>query len=516
MKLVTAGEMKRIDLETINDFGVPSLVLMERAGEKVAMNIEKIFKGSTVTIVSGPGNNGGDGLVAARLLLTKGYDVKVFLVAGGESALSPDCHTQFTAAKNAGVDISMGRKINPDSLKNTVVVDSVFGTGLNKPLAGEFLEVITAVNKAGSPVLAVDIPSGISADTGNLLGGAVKADYTVTFGLPKIGHCLYPGAEYTGKLFVEDIGFPDELTSSNDLKNNLVDASLIRPCVRKRKTVSHKGSYGHVFVLAGSPGKTGAALLSAKACMRAGAGAVTIGIPDSVFSVVQSKVLEEMTLPLPSSGYGTFSNVATARALDFINKHADAVVIGPGIGLNGQVSDFVKEIILFSSKPLLADADALNCIAGDVDVFRNGKGEFIVTPHPGEMKRLLIESDPVISVNDINRKRMDIARLFAVENGVVCLLKGVPTVISSPDGDVYLNTTGNPGMATAGSGDVLSGIIASFMGQGHDPLHAAVCGAYIHGLAGDLAARDIGEHSLIAGDIIQYLPDTLKRFSDNK
>lgn len=516
MKLVTAEEMRNIDLKTINEFGVPSLVLMERAGEKVALNIEKIFKESLVRIVSGPGNNGGDGLVVSRLLFTKGYDVKVFLIADGESSLSPDCRIQYVAARDAGVDIVIGRKISTNGLERTVVVDAVFGTGLNKPLTGDFLDVVRVMNNAEAPVIAVDIPSGISADTGHVLGEAVNADYTVTFGLPKIGHFLYPGAAFTGKLFVEDIGFPPELTSSDLLKNHIVDPAMIRPCLRKRKAISHKGTYGHVLIIAGSQGKTGAALLAAKACLRAGAGAVTLGVPEVALNIFQSNVLEEMTLPLPSSEYGTFSNVASARALDFIHRYADAVAIGPGIGFNEHVEQFVKEIILFSSRPLLIDADALNCVSSDTEILRKAGESIVITPHPGEMRRLLMGCGQEMSVGEINSKRIDVARSFAIENNVVCLLKGVPTVISSPEGSIFLSATGNPGMATAGSGDVLSGIIASLMAQGRDPLRAAVCGSYIHGLSGDLAVEHIGEYSMIARDIIRYLSDAIKRLGSGQ
>jgi NAD(P)H-hydrate epimerase len=510
MKLVTAEEMRKIDRVTINDLGVPSLVLMERAGKAVADRIEDMFEKKKVVVVAGGGNNGGDGLVIARILKNRGWDVKV-LVFSEKGKLSPEGSSQYGIADKMGIDIQFRKKMSALDLRDSVVVDALLGTGLNKSVRGSIRSAIMSINRSRSPVVSVDIPSGISSDTGQILGHAVRSDLTITFGLPKIGHQLYPGKGHTGNLFVEDIGFPPSLTSSENLKRNLTDLDLVRNIIKKRDPNTHKGSYGHVFIIAGSEGKTGAALLASNACLRAGAGAVTLGVPESLFSIFQSSVIEEMTYSLPSGDGGTVSERSSGNALDFINKHAGTVLLGPGLGVNKDVKEFVHEIVRDSKKPMVLDADGLNCMSGQTELFKKAKAEIIVTPHPNEMKRLLSDRKKNITAKKINERRIEIAEEFASMNNVVCVLKGAPTVIASPDGEVYVNTTGNPGMATAGSGDVLSGIIASFVAQGFGMFRSAVCGSYIHGLAGDLARDEIGEYSLIAGDITEYLPDAFKR-----
>jgi NAD(P)H-hydrate epimerase len=509
LKIVTAEQMREIDRRTIQDIGIPSLVLMERAGESVAVVTDKLFQESPVVIVAGGGNNGGDGFVAARVLKGRGYEVRVLLLAD-EKALSHDCRVQYNAAKEMNIPVAVKNVISRDDLGDSVIIDALLGTGLNRPVEGIFHDAIKAINSSGASVLSVDIPSGISSDTGVIMGQAVRADYTVTFGLPKLGHVLHPGAEYTGKLFIEDIGFPLSLLESEELKNNVIELGTVRQYIKKRQAVSHKGTYGHVFVIAGSEGKAGAAHLSARACLRAGAGAVTIGLPEMLFSHFQSRVFEEMTVLLPSNDIGTISRRASDKALDFIHNHADTVLIGPGLGANEDIAEFVKNIVSHSDKPLLIDADGLNNIAQWPDVLTKAKTGVVVTPHPGEMKRLLVSEHPDITIREINERRVEIARDYAAKRGVACVLKGVPTVVSSPEGEVYLNTTGNPGMATAGSGDVLSGVIASFIAQGFGVRRSAVCGVFMHGLAGDKARDEVGEYSLTAGDIVKCLPSAFK------
>ncbi|GBE32995.1 bifunctional NAD(P)H-hydrate repair enzyme Nnr [bacterium BMS3Bbin05] len=510
MKVVTADQMRSIDGRTIKDFGVSSSVLMERAGEAVAERITDIFEKKPVVIISGGGNNGGDGIVAGRILSNRGWDVRGLLLIK-EDRLSPDCLSQYRIAKDMRLNIEFRDKITATDIRHSIIVDALLGTGLNKPVQGSLLSAIIAINGSDSPVISVDMPSGISSDSGQILGQAVNADYTVTFGLPKIGHFLHPGADCTGKLFVEDIGFPSFLTGSDDLNRNIADLDTVQRILKVRDKNTHKGNYGHVFVIAGSEGKTGAAILASRACMRSGVGAVTMGVADNIFGTIQSRALEEMTIRLPSSSEDHLNEVASKKALDFINSRADAVLLGPGLGVNDDVVKFVRQILLKSEKPLLADADGLNCIARMPGILRDAKAGVILTPHPGEMKRLMAEEYPDITPEDINGNRVEIAERFASGNGVVCVLKGAPAVVASPGGEVYINTTGNPGMATAGSGDVLSGIISGLMAQKYGMLYSAVCGVYIHGLAGDLAADELGEYSLVAGDIIRYLPKAFGR-----
>lgn len=506
MKAVTADEMRGIDREAIENRGIPSLQLMENAGDAVARFLSRVFPDRPFVVVAGTGNNGGDGLVCARRLAGAGFDVRVILV-GDIGALSRDCGTQYISAVDAGVRVDSWKGDRGDLAPGgAVIVDAMFGTGLGRTIEGVLLEVVSAVNHAGTPVVAIDMPSGVSADTGLVLGEAVKADYTVTFGLPKIGQFLHPGATHCGKLIVENIGFPEDLLVADSLKHNLIDGAGVAPLIRKRSADSHKGTYGHVFVIAGSSGKTGAAILCARSCMRAGAGAVTLGVPDSLFHVFQARVTEEMTVSLPGSSEGTVASRAADTALEFIESRADAVVLGPGIGMTDDVRSFVKEVILRSSKPLLIDADALNSIEGSAGLLRDARCEIVVTPHPNEMRRLLRGVRPEMDAREVNSRRIEISRSFAAGHGVVCVLKGSPTIVASPEGSVFINQTGNPGMATAGSGDVLSGIIGSLMGQGATPLDASICGVHLHGLSGDYATQDKGEHSLIAGDIIEYLP----------
>ncbi|MDP3261197.1 MAG: NAD(P)H-hydrate dehydratase, partial [Thermodesulfovibrionales bacterium] len=372
------------------------------------------------------------------------------------------------------------------------------------------------INASDSPVISVDIPSGISSDTGQIMGEAVRADYTVTFGLPKRGHLLYQGAEYAGRLFIEDIGFPEELLHSEKLNAELIEKRDISLLIPERQRYSHKGDYGHVLVIAGSRGKTGAAFMCAKACLRAGAGLVTIGVPESLLDVFQSRVTEEMTLPLPDKGDGTLSSKALEKILEFLSEKADVLAIGPGISITDDTKKLVRELLLNSTAPAVMDADAINSLEGNKQILKKAKAPIILTPHAGEMARLLRQSSVVsrqLSVKDaeliakIEKDRINTAMSFAKETGTYLVLKGVPTVIAEPEGRVFINPTGNSGMASAGTGDVLTGMLSGFLGQGLNPLEASILGVYMHGLAGDIAAKDKGEHSLIASDIIDAIPE---------
>ncbi|HWR90618.1 MAG TPA: NAD(P)H-hydrate dehydratase, partial [Dissulfurispiraceae bacterium] len=336
---------------------------------------------------------------------------------------------------------------------------------------------------------------------------------TVTFGLPKRGHLLYPGAEYTGKLFVEDIGFPRELLESDSIPVEEVTPASFGAIPTRRKN-AFKGDYGHIFVIAGSRGKTGAAVMTAKSCLRSGAGLVTIGIPSSLVDAFQARVTEEMTLPLPDDGTGMLSPEALDVILDFITRKIDVIAIGPGIGISEATREIVAELVLRSPVPLVIDADGLNSLQGRGQNLEDAKSPLILTPHPGEMRRLLGKEE--MTVAGIERDRIGIALQFAAETGTYLVLKGVPTVTATPEGRAFLNSSGNPGMASAGSGDVLTGIIASLLGQGVSPEQSAILGVYLHGLAGDFASADKGEPSLIASDIIDHLPHAIRSVMDGQ
>jgi hydroxyethylthiazole kinase-like uncharacterized protein yjeF len=513
MKIVTAEEMRNIDRVTIGKYGIPGTVLMERAGLAVAEKVRALFEKKRVIVLAGGGNNGGDGIAAARNLFNWGWHVKVLLMLR-EDKLSPDCLFQYRIAKQSGVAIEFRKGVTEKDLHGSLVVDALLGTGINKDVTAFMADVIRFLNAEDVKVIAVDIPSGISSDSGQIMGAAVQADYTITFGLPKIGHILYPGAHYSGQLFIENIGFPEELLSAESLRFETIEkkaASLLLP---ERPGYSHKSDYGHVLVIAGSRGKTGAALMTAKACLRTGAGLVTIGIPETLLDVFQSRVTEQMVLPLPDTGKGTFSVKAFDQILNFLDSSADVLAIGPGITANEETADLVKQVLNTVTVPIVLDADAINVLAGRKDLLKKVKAPVILTPHAGEMARLLAslagkslkEQDNRELRSEIERNRIGLTRTASMETGAYYILKGAPTIVADPEGRIFINTTGNPGMATAGSGDVLTGMLAGLLGQGMNPLDACRLAVFLHGLAGDAAAEIQGMHSLIASDIIESIP----------
>jgi hydroxyethylthiazole kinase-like uncharacterized protein yjeF len=521
MKIVTADEMRDIDRKTIEEYGVPGVVLMERAGLAVASRIKEIFGRKRVLVVCGSGNNGGDGFVVARNLNKAGWEVNVFLTSKPEN-LKGDALIQYKTAVKSGVTISHVEELltHHSSLitRHSIFVDALLGTGLSKNIVGTLSEIIRVVNNVNVPIVSVDIPSGISSDNGQIMGQAVRADYTITFGLPKRGHLLYPGAEHTGQLFIEDIGFPEELLRSDRLNVDLLTKEEVSSLLPQRRRYSNKGNYGHVLVIAGSRGKTGAAFMAAKACLRSGAGLVTIGVPESLSDIFQSRVTEGMTLVLPDKGDGTLSEKAAGAILAFLKEKADVVAIGPGIGVTAGIRRLMKTLIQHSTAPLVIDADGINSLQGERGLFSESKVPVIVTPHPGEMARLLSEKPgkTTIKIADIEKDRINVALSFAKETGTHVVLKGVPTIIAEPAGRAYVNSTGNPGMATAGTGDVLTGMISGFLGQGLKARDASILGVYMHGLAGDIAATEKGAYSLIATDIIDNLPAAFHSLKNNE
>jgi len=565
LKVATAKEMQLIDRITIEKYGIAGTILMEKAGLAAAKRINELFfenegnrhKGirhrgedtknreeTKVIILAGGGNNGGDGLVVARILHNQGREVKVFLTAKPED-LKGDAKINYNSAIKLGVKIFPIKKfLTHYALRithHTIIVDSLLGTGLNKDVRAPLSDAIKRVNKLKCPVISIDIPSGISSDSGQIMGCAIRSQYTVTFGLPKRGHLLYPGAEYAGKLYIEDIDFPEALVNSEKIKVNLIEKSDAIKLLPERPKYSHKGTYGHVLLIAGSKGKTGAAFMSAKACLRAGAGLVTIGVPESLVNVFQSRVTEEMILPLSDKGNGTLSYKAVDSILKFLNKKINVLAIGPGISVDDEISKLVRALITESKVPLVIDADGINAIAGRTDILRKAKAPIILTPHPGEMMRLLGQNTPSLTLpprgggqgwggdfrpqttnikelstqysvrsTKIEQDRIDTAIMFAKKTKTYLVLKGVPTVIAAPEGNAFINSTGNAGMATAGTGDVLTGMISAFLAQGLTPQDASILGVYMHGLIGDIMAEKKGEHSLIASDIINAIPAVFK------
>ncbi len=519
LKVATAAEMQGIDRITIEDYGIAGTILMERAGLSVVSRINELFFGETVQrqpatdkpaviVLCGGGNNGGDGFVIARILHNQGKSVEVFLSVNPGN-LKGDARINYDAAKKFGVKISpLDEFPARRPLNRCVIVDALLGTGLSKEVRAPLSGAINAVNRSACPVVSVDIPSGISSDTGQVMGCAVKARYTVTFGLPKRGHLLYPGAGHAGRLFVEDIGFPVTLLKSGKIRVNLPERGDMISLLPQRPAYSHKGTYGHVLLVAGSRGKTGAALMAAGACLRAGAGLVTIGVPESLVGTFQSMVAEEMILPLADKGDGTLSSESAGAILEFLENRAGVLATGPGLSVDGEITGLISRLIAESGSPLVIDADGLNAVAGNPAVFRDSRVPVVLTPHTGEMARLLhgLSSEKGDIRAMIEKDRISTAVSFAEKTGTYLVLKGVPTVTATPEGDAFINPTGNPGMASAGSGDVLTGMISAFVAQGLTPRDASVLGVYMHGLAGDIAANEKGPHSLIASDIIGSIP----------
>jgi len=514
MKVLTAAQMQRIDRVTTERYGVPSLALMENAGRGVVEFLEERFvplAEQRIVIVCGRGNNGGDGLVVARLLRDQGFHARVILLADpkavkGDAGINLKRLTASGAPEVADTPDAW-RRLRPTLEGTTLLIDAILGTGLSKPLEGFLLEVVRDLNRGlrQARVVAIDLPSGISADSGELLGESIQADATVTFTAPKLAHVFPPACERAGEWVTKQIGTPPEaLEQDPELYLNLTTRENVAWMAEPRRLDAHKGSFGHMLILAGSVGKTGAAALAAKAALRAGAGLVTVATPGSALPTVASLGMEFMTEPLPETGAGTISLRAfESGRLDKLVEGKSVLAVGPGIGGAPETAELVRTVVNKYATPVVLDADGLNAFAGCMSGFRSEGRTRVLTPHPGEMARLTGRT-----TSEIQDRRVEVARDFASRYGVHLVLKGFRTLVAAPDGQVWINPTGNPGMATGGTGDVLTGMIAGLLSQfATRPVTEVVTGAvYLHGLAGDLAAKDLGESSLIAGDLLAALP----------
>jgi len=513
MELVTAAEMRELDRAAIEGRKIPSLRLMENAGNAVAREIERRFgslRGKTVTIVSGKGQNGGDGLVVARLLRQKGCKARVALLTA-PSALKGDAAANLKRFQRAGgrchaieTDANLTAVLGPLLQTSDLLVDAIFGTGLNAPVKGVAASAIDLMNASSRPIVAIDLPSGLDADTGTVLGTAVTATLTVTLARPKRGLYLGVGPNYAGVICVADIGIPADLIATAKIPVTLLDAASIRSLLPIRNRTAHKGTFGHAGLIAGSAGKTGAAAMAAMAALRIGAGLVTVATPRSVSDVLEAKLLEAMTFPAPETEARTLSKQAL-ESLRAFAADKTALAIGPGIGTHPDTQTLVHNLLVEVNKPMVLDADGINALAGHREMLSRAGGPLILTPHPGEMARLL-----EITSAEVQRDRLGVAARLAREQNVCVVLKGAGTIVAGPDGRLAVNSTGNPGMATAGTGDVLTGIITGLLVQGLSAWNAACAGVYLHGLAGDLAASEQGEMGLIAGDVIQAIPWALQ------
>lgn len=513
MKAVTAAVMQTLDHRTIEEYGIPGIELMERAGTHVADLILARFALTgrrSALIMAGTGNNGGDGFVVARLLALANWQVTLLLFATSD-ALHGDAQTNFRRMP-ASIRQEQFQELSHDDVTNllrdsSVILDALFGTGLTRGLSGIYAEAARLVNASSKPVVAVDIPSGVDASSGKVPGEAVKATLTITFGAAKIGQFTYPGGEYVGELIVTDIGIPAELLDAVGFVE-VIDAEYAAGLIRPRRKTAHKGSCGHCLIVAGSTGKSGAAVMAANSAIRSGAGLVTLAVPAAIHTVVEVKTTEVMSVPLPDTSSGTVS-LASRDKIESLLEGRSVAAVGPGLGSNADIVAVVTGIITSATVPLVLDADALNSMAGNPDSLRHSTSPgLILTPHPGEMARL---SGTTIAV--IEADRLAAARNFATAYNCYLLLKGARTVIAAPDGRLAINSSGNPGMATGGMGDVLSGVITALLGQGYEPFAACCLGAFCHGLAGDMVAAEKGETGLIATDVQEMLPYAFKRLA---
>jgi hydroxyethylthiazole kinase-like uncharacterized protein yjeF len=517
MYLVTANEMQKMDRSTIESFGLPGRILMENAGRGATQFFLEQFKDAEnkkIGVIAGRGNNGGDGFVIARYLAQKGIRVTVYLLSEHQK-VSGDAAANLKLLSPLKVPVieipdAKSFSAHETAMRHEAIwIDAILGTGLRSDVKGFFKDVIDFINQLNKPVFAVDIPSGLNSDTGQPCGACIRADATATFAFAKTGHFLFPGADYTGNLEIIDIGVPPHIANDVGPLQYLLTPDLIHTVFSPRPSDAHKGHTGHLLVIAGSTGKTGAAAMTATSAMRSGAGLVTLGIPASLNPVLEAQVIETMTEPLPETVKGILDETSINRIMDLLSDKK-CLAIGPGIGTAPETQKLFKHLLQENTKPVVIDADGLNILAGHIDILKDLDSPVVLTPHPGEMARLISTTSA-----DVQKDRIKCARDFSEKFNVHVVLKGARTVVAHPDGRVFINPTGNPGMASGGMGDVLTGIIAGFIAQGHSPELAAHAGVYLHGAAADSLAKNKGPFGYLATDVMNILPEVIKTLSDN-
>lgn len=502
--IVTAKQIASMDRYAIDDLEIPGIILMENAGRgivDIALSLLGRPEQKRVHIYCGPGNNGGDGYVVARHLSNKGADVRVFILARQEK-IKGDALINLEILLKMEQDVSFIEK-NPQVEKPDLIVDAMLGTGVAGSLRGLFAEVAEFINLQNVPVLSVDIPTGVNADTGAVEGPAIKATATATMALLKRGLVFSPGREHAGQVLIVDISMPSAVVKEKQQNVWLQEKEDIVPLLPVRSPDAHKNNCGTVATVAGSEGFTGAACLTSEAALRAGAGLSYLCIPQSLNPILETKLTEVITWPFDDAGMGYLHKGCFQEMILPLQKQ-NVVAIGPGLGQHDGTAHLVHLLLEKLELPMVLDADGLNVCAGSIDSIKNYRGEMILTPHPGELSRLI-----GLPAGEIVANRIEVAKETAVTWNKVLVLKGGPTIIAFPDGRVFVNSTGNAGMATAGSGDVLTGLIAGFLAQGLDAGQAARAGVYVHGLAGDLAKNETGEMGMLAGDILRFVPKAI-------
>ncbi|KOA74363.1 carbohydrate kinase [Clostridium botulinum] len=495
MEIVTAQKMRDIDRFSIENIGIPSMVLMENAALKVLKNIDMNVLNS-FTIICGNGNNGGDGLALARHLSVLKKQVDIFII-GSEDTLSKDCENNYKILCNMNINVSFIKAaediefIRRSIERRDIVIDAIFGTGLSREIKGIHKEVIFCINKVASYVIAIDIPSGLNSDTGEILGCCVKASKTISFQFYKKGFLNYESFKYIGELIVENIGIPKSVTKNFFIHDYLIEKESIKNIIPIRANYLHKGDFGRTTIVAGSVGFTGAAYISTQAAVRCGSGLVTLCCPEKIQDILSNKLVESMTISFKDKG-----------KLNDILKKSDSIAVGPGMGNNEGTLKILGDIIRYTDSPIVIDADAINVLKDNLQILKEKNNKIVLTPHVGEMSRIT-----GIPVDTINKNRMDIARQFAKEYDIIVLLKGYNTIIT--DGiNTMVNTTGNSAMASGGMGDCLTGIIAALMSQGLEAFEAAYVGTYIHGYSGDKLSKN--RFCVNATHILEELPFSLK------
>ena len=504
MRILNAAQMREADRSTIEEIGISSTVLMENAGRQVVSVIESSYGDlldGRVAVLCGHGNNGGDGFVVARTLLQRHVDVSVFLLAPvsevqGDALLNLEILSHLGFSIVEIIDEHTWELHFSEISECSLVVDGLFGTGLKAPLSGMLETAVADLNTCGIPIVSIDLPSGLSADTSFVPGVAIEASMTVALAAPKIPLVLPPGENQVGDLIVADIGIPDEVIENIEgFRLNFLTKNDVAELIEPRVVDAHKGDFGRVSLVAGSQGKTGAAYLAAMGALKSGAGLVSVATPSSCLSAVSSLAPEFMTEPLKEGAEGQVSGEAISKVLQL---NQDVIACGPGIGRGAGVTEFVKLLLDRAEVPLVLDADALTAVSEDPGcLVGRDERDVIITPHPGEMGSLV-----GCTSDEVQSDRIGISKEFAKTHRVYVVLKGHRTLIATPSGDVFINSTGNPGMATGGTGDVLTGMIAAWLAQTLDPEAACQLGVYLHGIAGDIAASIEGEVSMTAVDLL--------------
>jgi len=515
LKILSGTQIRQADEKAINELKIPELILMENAGRSVYEQVLEIIDASqneiaNVLAICGKGNNGADGFVAARHLIENGIPTTVISLYR-KDCLSASALINHDILENFTEIIYIDELEQEDLIQkisdSSVIIDAILGTGLNSAIKGNIKGVINSINEYSEGIIiSVDIPSGINADTGEVLGTAVVADYTVTFHALKMGLALYPGAEHAGEVIIVPIGIPDFITEDKSYNAYLISAHYVNISLPLREEDSHKGVFGKVFTVAGCLGMTGAAYMSALACLKTGAGYSVLATPESAVPVISSMAPEIVCVSLEETKEKFISELSLTKVLDK-SRNADVFLIGPGISTADSTVKFVSEFVrnlADRGEKLIVDADAINCLSMLPQVILPVNS--VITPHAKELSRLM-----KISVEEILRDRIKAAKDAAKKFNTIVVLKGAKTIIAEPDGNIYINNTGNSGLATAGSGDVLSGMIAGFAAQGVDLKTAAIIAVYLHGLAGDIATEKLTEYSLTASDLLKYIPKAIKK-----